>query len=103
MKKLAVLAVVGSAFALTTFPSTAMPISRPALDASVTHEVRLVCDRQGRCYQTRPRYRAVQRSYAPQYYAPAPSYYGHGPSYGYGPGYRQGPSIGFSFGAGPRW
>jgi hypothetical protein len=103
MKTFASLAVVGSALAVTTFPSNAMPIGRPGLpvDVSAPQDVRLVCDRYGRCYQARPRYGVVERSYGPRY-AP-PSYYRAGPSYGYAPGYRQGPSIGLSFGVGPRW
>jgi hypothetical protein len=103
MKPFTTAGLVGAALAFTTLSSFAMPISRPAAPVDVTpQDVRLVCDRYGRCYQTRSRYRAVQ-PYAPRYYGAGPGYYGHGPGYGYAPGYRSGPSIGFSFGVGPRW
>ena len=101
MKIFATAGLVGATLAFTTLSSFAMPISRPAVPVEAApQDVRLVCDRYGRCYQTRSRYRAVQ-PYAPRYYG-SPGYR-HGPSYGYAPGYRSGPSIGFSFGVGPRW
>jgi hypothetical protein len=94
----------GSVLALTAGSSSAMPINNLAAAApSDLQDVRLVCRRNGRCYQTRPRYRSY---YAPRaYYAP-PAYgygYGPGPAYGYGgPGYGYrsyggGPGIGLNF------
>ena len=86
----------GGVVALTAGSSSAMPINPLAGAApSDLQDVRLVCDRRGRCYQTRPRYRSY---YAPRaYYAPAPAY-GYGqPGYGYGHRPYGGPGVGFNF------
>lgn len=94
----------GGVLALTAGSSSAMPMnSLTGVAASDLQDVRLVCDRHGRCYQTRPRYRSYSAPRA--YYAPAPAYgYGYGgPGYGYGgPGYGYGrpyggPGIGLNF------
>ena len=58
--------------------------------ASVAEEVHIVCDQYGRCFDSRPRYRYIQR---PRYYVEDD--YGYG---GYGYGYA--PGIGFGFGGG---
>lgn len=56
-------------------------------------QIRVVCDRFGRCYRTRPRvYAAPSYGYGPSYYGYGPSYYG---GYGYG-----GPAISFGVGHG---
>ena len=81
--------------------ASAMPISNLSdqVPSAAVDQVRLVCDRYGRCFQSHPRYRVVQ-PYGPRYYAPAyrPRTYGYAPGY-----YGGGPSVGFSFGFGPRW
>jgi hypothetical protein len=78
---------------------SAMPVNNLAgLSESHLQDVRLVCDRFGRCYNTRRAYRS-QRYYAQPNYAYAQSgYYGR-PGYGYYGGPRVGVGIG-SFGFG---
>ena len=82
---------------------SAMPVNNLAgLGESHLQDVRLVCDRFGRCYNTRRGYRSY---YAQGYYGqPRYGYYGQ-PGYGYygqpGYGYYGGPRVGvgpFSFG-----
>ena len=82
---------------------SAMPVNNLAgLGENHFQGVRLVCDRFGRCYNTRRAYRPY---YAQGYYGqPGYGYYGQ-PSYGYygqpGYGYYGGPRVGvgpFSFG-----
>ncbi|MGB8050444.1 MAG: hypothetical protein WCF53_21500, partial [Pseudolabrys sp.] len=82
---------------------SAMPVNNlPGLGENHFQDVRLVCDRFGRCYNTRRAYRPY---YAQGYYGqPGYGYYGQ-PSYGYygqpGYGYYGGPRVGvgpFSFG-----
>jgi hypothetical protein len=82
---------------------SAMPVNNLAgLGENHFQDVRLVCDRFGRCYNTRRAYRPY---YAQGYYGqPGYGYYGQ-PSYGYygqpGYGYYGGPRVGvgpFSFG-----
>ena len=78
---------------------SAMPVNNLAgLGESRFQDVRLVCDRFGRCYNTR---RANRPYYAQGYYGqPGYGYYGQ-PGYGYGYGYYGGPRVGvgpFSFG-----
>jgi len=79
---------------------SAMPVSNLA-GLSETHvkDVRLVCDRFGRCYNTRRAYRPY---YAQGYYGqPRYGYYGQ-PGYGYygqpGYGYYGGPRVGVGIG-----
>jgi hypothetical protein len=76
-----------------------MPVNNLAgLSESHLQDVRLVCDRFGRCYNTRRAYRS-QRYYAQPNYSYAQSgYYGQ-PGYGYYGGPRVGVGIGpFGFG-----
>jgi hypothetical protein len=82
---------------------SAMPVNNLAgLGENHFQDVRLVCDRFGRCYNTQRAYRPY---YAQGYYGqPGYGYYGQ-PSYGYygqpGYGYYGGPRVGvgpFSFG-----
>jgi hypothetical protein len=82
---------------------SAMPVNNLAgLGENHFQGVRLVCDRFGRCYNTRRAYRPY---YAQGYYGqPGYGYYGQ-PGYGYygqpGYGYYGGPRVGvgpFSFG-----
>ena len=85
----------------------AMPVNNLAgLGESHLQDVRLVCDRFGRCYNTR---RAYARRYYGQpgygYYGqPGYGYYGQ-PGYGYygqpGYGYYRGPRVGVGVGIGP--
>lgn len=74
-------------------------ISAPTAAAPpLVENVHLICDRYGRCYNSR---RYVQRRYVQRRYFTAPGYsnYGYGPGYGYGSGYGYGgPSISFGFG-----
>jgi hypothetical protein len=79
---------------------SAMPANNLAgLGESHFQDVRLVCDRYGRCYNTRRAYRSY--SYAQPYYGGG-YYSGYGPGYysgGYAPGY-YGPGYGYY--GGPR-
>ena len=89
----ALLATLAAAGTITASAASAMPLSNlgaAAQSNDAIQEVRLVCDRWGRCWRTAPRY-----NYG--YYGPR-AYYG--PSYGYyGRPYRYygGPGVGFSF------
>jgi hypothetical protein len=72
---------------------SAMPVNNLAgLGESHLQDVRLVCDRFGRCYNTRRAYRS-QRYYARPGYYGQPGYYGH-TGYGYYGGPRVGVGIG---------
>ena len=77
--------------------ASAMPVNNLAgLGESYVQDVRLVCDRYGRCYNTRRAYRSYP--YAQPYYGGG-YYSGYGPGYysgGYGPGYGYygGPRVG---------
>ena len=82
---------------------SAMPVSNLAgLGESHVQDARLVCDRFGRCYNTRRAYRSQSyyaagyySGYGPGYYS---GYYGQ-PGYGYYGGPRVGVGIGpFGFG-----
>jgi hypothetical protein len=80
---------------------SAMPVNNLAgLGESHVQDVRLVCDRYGRCYNTRRAYRSY--SYAQPYYGGsyAQPYYGGGYYSGYGPGYGYygGPRVGIGVG-----
>ncbi len=70
----------------------------PAAGESLVHQARVVCQRNGRCYNTNRRARVSQRYYAPRAYR-----YNRG--YGYNRGYAQpyygaygGPAIGIGVG-----
>jgi hypothetical protein len=99
MRLTALLLTAGGFLTLAAASSSAMPIGHlgnAASSASDVQDVRLVCNRWGRCWRTGPR-----RYYGPRYYAPpAYGYYPYGGyyrPYGYG-GYGYGrPGIGFSF------
>ena len=79
--------------------SSAMPVSNLAgLSESHVQDVRLVCNRSGRCYNTRRAYRSYP--YAQRYYnEPSYGYSGYGRGY-YGPGYGYygGPRVGIGVG-----
>jgi hypothetical protein len=80
--------------------ASAMPFNKIAagLGESGVQNVRMICDRYGRCYNTR---RAV-RPYYTQRYQNRPAYYGGEPRYGYAaPGYRQYDRPGVGIGIGP--
>ena len=85
--------------------ASAMPFSSgpAALGESLVQDVRVVCDRFGRCYNTNRRaYRSSRSYYAPRYnsgyYYSEPRYHA-APSYGYYDGPRVGIGIGpFGFG-----
>jgi len=108
MTKIIQSVAAGAAVVLTLATSaSAAPLfnqGNSVVQPSLTENVRLVCNEDGRCYRTRgPRY--VERRYYGDSYAYGPRAYvdpgyGYGgPSYYGGPGYYGGgPSIGFSFG-----
>jgi hypothetical protein len=77
---------------------SAMPVNNlNGLSESHVQDVRLVCDRFGRCYNTRRAYRSQGYYARPGYYG----YYGQ-PGYGYygqpGYGYYGGPRVGVGIG-----
>ena len=78
---------------------SAMPVNNLAgVGERHVQDVRLVCDRYGRCYNTRRAYRSY--SYAQPYYGGG-YYSGYGPGYGYYGGPRVGIGVGpvgFGFG-----
>ena len=86
--------------------AAAMPLTNPALTHdSLVQEIRVVCDRFGRCYNTNRRARI---------YAPRSNRYGYRSGYrnNRAYGHRRGPSVGIGvgpggvglgFGVGPRW
>ena len=79
---------------------SAIPVNNLAgLGESHLQDVRLVCDRFGRCYNTRRAYRSQGYYARPGYYSqPGYGYYGQ-PGYGYYGGPRVGVGIGpFGFG-----
>jgi hypothetical protein len=87
--------------AITIGSATAMPFSAnheaAVLDESLVHNIRVVCNRHGSCWNT-GRYRSVQRSYSTGYYG-RPGYYDRSgyyaePSYGYYGGPRVGIGVG---------
>jgi hypothetical protein len=95
------LSIAGATMLLASAASAA-PLSPTAVgtsEASNIDQVRLVCNRYGRCWRTGPRY--VYRGYDDGYYGRRGYGYYGGPGYGRGY-YGGGPSIGFSFGGG-RW
>jgi hypothetical protein len=80
--------------AISIGSASAMPVSNLAgLSESHVQDVRLVCDRFGRCYNTRRAYRS---------YPYAQRYYGDGYYSGYGRGYYSGYGPGYGYYAGPR-
>ena len=86
--------------AITIGSATAMPFSAnngtAVLNESLVQDVRVVCNRNGNCWNT-SRYRSARRAYSPGYYN-RPGYYAQ-PGYGYYRGPRVGVGIGpFGFG-----
>ena len=80
--------------AISIGSASAMPVSNLAgLSESHVQDVRLVCDRYGRCYNTRRANRTYP--YAQRYYGDG-YYSGYGPGYGYYGGPR-----GVGIGVGP--
>lgn len=81
--------------------ASAMPLSTglTAPGASLVHEARVACDRNGRCYNTNSRARSSQRYYAPRQYGYNRGYSGYRRSYAqpyygaYGP-----PAVGIGVG-----
>jgi hypothetical protein len=89
--------------AITMGSATAMPFSANnetiGLNEGLVQNVRIVCDRRGRCWNTRRSARYQSRAYyaQPGYYG-RPGYYAE-PTYGYYGGPRVGVGIGpFGFG-----
>ena len=70
--------------------AAAMTLAPPGVERQDTHQVRVVCDEYGRCFDTAPRYRdgpcppgyTVQDGVCKPYRGP------YGPGYGAGYGYR---------------
>jgi hypothetical protein len=79
---------IGSAGAMPFGSNTAVQ------GESLVQDVRVVCNRNGNCWNTDRRYRSVRRGYAPGYYE-RPGYYAE-PRYGYG--YYGGPRVGVGIG-----
>jgi hypothetical protein len=80
--------MIGSAGAMPFSSNTAVQ------GEGLVQDVRVVCNRNGNCWNTDRRYRSVRRGYAPGYYD-RPSYYAE-PRYGYG--YYGGPRVGVGVG-----
>lgn len=108
MRKSILSLAAGASFAvLGASSASAFPVAPLGEIASPVEQVRLVCDRWGRCWRTGPRfyrhgYYGPRRYWGPGYgyYGPRYGYYG-GPRYGYygGPGFRfGGPGFAFRFG-----
>ena len=83
---LAAVAMGTLACAFTIGSAGAMPFSSNTAvqGESLVQDVRVVCNRNGNCWNTDRRYRSVRRGYAPGYYE-RPGYYG-GPRVGVGVG-----------------
>ena len=83
--------------AITIGSAGAMPFSSNSTvqGDSLVQDVRVVCNRNGNCWNTGGRrYRSVRRGYGPGYYD-RPAYYAE-PRYGYG--YYGGPRVGVGVG-----
>ena len=92
-------AAMGAIVCATTLGSAgAMPFSSNTAvqDGSLVQDVRVVCNRNGNCWNTN-RYRSVRRGYygRPGYYAEPRYGYGYDRGYGYGYG---GPRVGVGIG-----
>jgi hypothetical protein len=107
MKNMVISLALGAGAIFASSAADAAPLTKglTVLPNDNIENVRLVCDRFGRCYRTRGARRVIygnSYSYAPGYYR-GPGYYG--PGYyggGYGPGVGVGP-VGVGVGFGPRW
>lgn len=77
--------------------ASAMPFNSglPAAGESLVHQARVVCQRNGRCYNTNRRARVSQRYYAPRAYG-----YNRGYGYTYAQPYygAYGPAVGIGVG-----
>ena len=92
---LAAVAMGALAGAFTIGSAGAMPFSSNGGRATAVQDVRVVCNRNGNCWNTGGRsYRTVRRGYAPGY---RQGYYDE-PRYGYGSGYYGGPRVGVGVG-----
>jgi hypothetical protein len=97
-KTLLGLAVAGAASLLGIGAASAFPAAPLGSVASPVEQVRVVCDRWGRCWRTGPRYYRYGYYGPRRYYGPGYGYYGPGYGY-YGPGLAFGvPGFGFRFG-----
>ena len=100
MKNITLSLLAASAIGVVSFGSaSAMPFNNlsAALGESLVQDVRVVCNRNGQCYNTNRSYRQTRRNYAPRYYN-SPGYYNE-PRYGYYAGPRVGIAVGpFGFG-----
>ena len=93
MKNITLTLLAAAAIGTVSFGSaSAMPFNNlsAALGESPVQDVRIVCDRNGQCFNTNRR--QTRRTYAPRYY--------NGPGYHYGPryGYYAGPRVGIGIG-----
>jgi hypothetical protein len=100
---LAAAAMVASMGAITIGSAGAMPFSSNTAvqGESLVQDVRVVCNRNGNCWNTNRRYRSVNRGYygRPAYYAEPRYGYGYDRGYGYYGGPRVGVGVGpFGFG-----
>jgi hypothetical protein len=99
MKNIVISVALGASAIFASSIADAAPVTKglAMLPDNSIENVRLVCDRFGRCYRTRGG-RSVNYGnnygYAPGYYG-RPGYYGGGPGY-YGGGY--GPGVGVGIG-----
>ena len=93
---LAAVAMSALACILTIDSAGAMPFSSNTVvqGESLVQDIRVVCNRNGNCWNTDRRYRSVRHGYAPGYYD-RPAYYAE-PRYGYG--YYGGPRVGVGIG-----
>jgi len=91
---LAAVAMSALACILTIDSSGAMPFSNNTVvqGGSLVQDIRVVCNRNGNCWNTDRRYRSVRRGYGPGYYE-RPGYYAEPRS-----GYYGGPRIGVGVG-----
>ena len=114
MRNMVISLALGAGAIFASSAADAAPLTKglAMLPNDNIENVRLVCDRSGRCYRTGGGRRVIVRrgygdsyGYAPGYYGGA-GYYG-GPGYyggGYGPGVGVGVGpIGVGIGFGPRW
>lgn len=107
MTRMLLIAAAGAFLATSASAAPLISLTSAVTPASLTENVRLVCNEYGRCYRSRGyaarRYYRNSYGYQPQVYAePSYGYSQRGYGYsqpGYGNGYYGGgPSIGFSFG-----
>ena len=100
------LLAAGAIGAVAIGSTSAMPINgaSAAPSESLVQDIRVVCGRYQRCYNTGRAYRSVRPYYAQRYYGGPDHYYG-GPGYDYGYYGRPGVGVGigpFGFGFGIR-